>query len=67
MTVNGEKFDRSALAPGYDLPALLRHLHLSENRVAIELNGELLTRLQYPGRHLAENDHVEVIHYVGGG
>lgn len=67
MIVNGEKFDHTLLAPQYDLQSLLRHLALSERRVAVELNGELLAQSQYAGQKLAENDQVEIIHYVGGG
>jgi len=67
MTVNGENFDHTVLAPERDLQALLRYLGLSERRVAIELNGELLGQSQYAGQKLAENDRIEIIHYVGGG
>ncbi|MFZ5627617.1 MAG: sulfur carrier protein ThiS [Spirochaetota bacterium] len=67
MTVNGEKFDRAALEPEFDVQSLLRHLALSGKRVAIELNGELLSQSQYAGQRLSENDQVEIIHYVGGG
>ncbi len=67
MTVNGEKFDHASLAPAYDIQSLLRCLSLSERRVAIEVNGELLSNSQYAGKQLAENDNIEIIHYVGGG
>lgn len=67
MMVNGEQFDYALLAPDYDLPALLRHLALSAERVAIEINGELLSRQQYAEKKLAEKDQLEIIHYVGGG
>ncbi len=67
MTVNGEKFDRALLAPDYDLQSLLRHLSLSERRVAIEINGEILNQTEYAGRQLADHDQIEIIHYVGGG
>lgn len=67
MMVNGEQFDYSRLAPDYDLLALLRHFALSPQRVAIELNGELLSRSQYAGQKLSETDQLEIIHYVGGG
>lgn len=67
MTVNGETFDYTALAPDYDLPALLRKLALSERRVAVELNGELLRQSHFAGTRLRENDQIEIIHYVGGG
>jgi sulfur carrier protein len=67
MTVNGKKFDYAALAPEFDLQSLLHHLALSEKRVAIELNGELLNKSQYANQRLTESDQIEIIHYVGGG
>ena len=67
MTVNGEKFDFSAIAPDPVVAALIRHLGLAPERVAIELNGELLRRAAYSETALKENDSLEVIHYVGGG
>lgn len=67
MTVNGEKFDFSVIAPDPVVAALIRHLGLAPERVAIELNGELLRRAAYSETALKENDSLEVIHYVGGG
>jgi sulfur carrier protein len=67
MTVNGEIFDHALLAPDYDIESLLRCLSLSGRRVAIELNGELLSHSQFNHTKLAESDSVEIIHYVGGG
>lgn len=67
MTVNGEKFDFSAIAHEPVVAALIRHLGLSPERVAVELNGELLRRTSYATTALTERDSLEVIHYVGGG
>lgn len=67
MTVNGEKFDFSAIAPDPVVAALVRHLGLAPERVAVELNGELLRRSAYAATTLTERDNLEIIHYVGGG
>ena len=46
---------------------LVRQLGLSPERVAVELNGELLRRTAYAATKLTDNDTLEIIHYVGGG
>lgn len=67
MTVNGEKFDLASLSPESTLTRLIGHFNLSPQRVAVELNGNLINRSVYADTHLRDNDTVEIIHYVGGG
>lgn len=67
MMVNGEKYDLQALAPEFTLVALISKFGLSPQRVAVELNGELVPRGRYAEYRLGDNDQVEIIHYVGGG
>ncbi len=67
MTVNGEKFDFSAIREEPFVAALVRSLGLSPERVAVELNGELIRRSAYTATALTESDQLEIIHYVGGG
>lgn len=67
MTVNGEKFDFSTIEAEPVVAALVRQLGLSPERVAVELNGELLRRTAYAATKLTDNDTLEIIHYVGGG
>lgn len=67
MTVNGEKFELSALGSASTLVALIGYYKLSPQRVAVELNGDLVPRTVYDQTRLAEGDTVEIIHYVGGG
>lgn len=66
MMVNGEKFDLATLEEA-SLPVLIRHLQLSPERVAVELNGDIIPRQAYPQTRLSTSDIVEIIHYVGGG
>lgn len=67
MMVNGEKFELQALGATSTLVNLIAHFKLSPQRVAIELNGDLVPRTGYGETRLADNDVVEIIHYVGGG
>jgi len=68
MMINGEKFDVNTLAAGSpNLAQLIRHFKLLPERVAIELNGDLVQRSRYEATSLSQTDTVEIIHYVGGG
>lgn len=49
------------------LQELLAVLELPSDRIAIELNGTVVRREDWPNTHLAEGDRVEIVHFVGGG
>ena len=46
---------------------LLEVLGLAQQRVAVEVNGELVTRRDWGQYKLREGDRVEVVSFVGGG
>ena len=46
---------------------LLKNLALSPELVAVEVNGELITRAERDGVQLSEGDTVELVTLVGGG
>ena len=64
VTINGEPkaFDR-ALRFG----ELVEHLGLAGKRIAVERNGEIVPRSQFPTRELADGDRLEIVVAVGGG
>ena len=49
------------------LSALLESMHLKADRVAVELNREIVTRTVWSETNLSEGDRVEIVHFVGGG
>ncbi|MCA1558690.1 MAG: sulfur carrier protein ThiS, partial [Acidobacteria bacterium] len=49
------------------LEALIEHLALAPERLAIERNREVVRRADWPHTTLSEGDRVEIIHFVGGG
>ena len=67
MTVNGQNFDFALLSKEPVLTSLVQQLGLNPERVAIELNGELINRSQYATTTVSDRDAIEIIHYVGGG
>lgn len=46
---------------------LLQELRLTEKRLAVELNGEIVPRSTYAETPLNEGDKIEVVHAIGGG
>jgi sulfur carrier protein len=49
------------------LARLIEQLALAPERLAVELNREVVRRTDWPLVELKEDDHVEIVHFVGGG
>ena len=47
--------------------SLLETLSLSEKKVAIEINEEVVPRDNYATKILSAKDRVEIVHFIGGG
>ena len=63
LTINGE----NQVASAETLGALVEQLGMKSDRVAIELNREIVPREQWPHTPLREGDRLEIVHFVGGG
>ena len=63
LTINGEPQSSSAET----LSALVETLGMKPDRVAIELNREIVPRDQWPQTPLHDGDRLEIVHFVGGG
>ncbi|MCS6984957.1 MAG: sulfur carrier protein ThiS [Leptospiraceae bacterium] len=66
MVVNGQSLSLQVL-PEATLVSLLEYFRLSPQRVAVEINGEILPREEFFKRKLQEEDNIEIIHFAGGG
>ena len=64
ISVNGELRDVPA---GLSLQELIAMLTLPAERLAIELNRNVVRRIDWIETMLAEDDRVEIVHFVGGG
>ena len=64
VNVNGEPREVEA---GTTVARLVELLALAPERLAVELNREVLRRALWPETELAEGDRVEIVHFVGGG
>ena len=52
---------------GTNLNELLNMLKIQKNKVAIEVNGEIIEKNKYPNLILNKEDKVEIVHFIGGG
>ena len=52
---------------GLRVSQLLERLSLSGKKIAIECNGQLIPRSDYPSFALADGDKLEIVVAVGGG
>ena len=50
-----------------NLNELLNKLKIKKNKVAIEVNGEIVEKNKYPNLILSKDDKVEIVHFIGGG
>lgn len=64
IQVNGEQRDCPADITVGDL---LRELGITTERVAVELNLEILDRKEFDHRSLKPGDRVEILSFIGGG
>jgi sulfur carrier protein len=68
LHINGE--ERIFPAPGGDpftLAALIESLSMKPDRVAVELNREIVPRDRWSQTVLKDGDRLEIVHFVGGG
>ena len=64
VQVNGEQ---RTLAAGVTVAGLLTELDIRPERVAVELNLNILDRSEFDRRSLQEGDRLEIISFIGGG
>jgi len=63
VKVNGEMLDMN----GKTVSELLAEMNISGQRVAVELNEDIVPKAKYSETFLSEGDCVEVVRFVGGG
>ena len=64
IQLNGDSYE---INTGTNLNELLNKLKIQNNKVAIEVNGEIVERDKYPNLILNKDDKVEIVHFIGGG
>ena len=64
IQLNGDPYE---INKGTNFNELLNKLKIQKNKVAIEVNGEIVEREKYTNLILNKDDKVEIVHFIGGG
>jgi thiamine biosynthesis protein ThiS len=64
IVLNGEPVETSV---GSTVESLLLQLGISRERVAVELNADIVPKANYEKQPLSDGDKIEIVHFVGGG
>ena len=64
IQLNGDPYE---INMGINLIELLNSLKIPNNKVAVEVNGEIIEKNKYIKLILNKNDKVEIVHFIGGG
>ena len=52
---------------GTTISGLINELNITNKKIALELNGEIIPRSQFDSRMLEDGDQIEIVTAVGGG
>ena len=63
IQLNGDPYEINS---GTNLIELLKNLKIQKNKVAVEVNGEIIESEKYTNLILNNNDKVEIVHFIGG-
>jgi sulfur carrier protein len=64
LQINGES---RSFPDGLTVAALIGQLGMKTDRVAVELNLEIVPRSNWDSTGLKDGDKLEIVHFVGGG
>jgi thiamine biosynthesis protein ThiS len=64
IVLNGDAIET---ADGGTVETLLQQLGISRERVAVELNADIVPKANYEKQLLSDDDKIEIVHFVGGG
>lgn len=64
ITLNGEKRE---FGETQTVSELIQTLQLSNQRIAVELNKEIVRKKDWESTVLSDADKIEIVHFVGGG
>ncbi len=64
IQLNGKKI---SIESNFTILDLIKRYKLSKKKIAIEYNGEIVSKINYKKKFLKENDKIEIVHFIGGG
>ena len=64
IQLNGKKI---TIKSNFSILDLLKKYKLSNKKIAIELNGAIISKINFKKKILKDKDKIEVVHFIGGG
>lgn len=64
IQINGKQHEN---LEGKSVLSVIEALGFKPERVAIELNGDIVRRASFSDVTIADGDKIEIVHFVGGG
>ena len=64
IQLNGKKINKKKKISLY---GLLKKYKLDKKKVAVELNGAIISSNLYKKKIIKNNDKIEIVHFIGGG
>ncbi len=64
IIVNGKQMQ---ITPKFSLKSLIIKLKIPLNKIAIELNKEIIDKRKISKTQLKKGDKIEIVHFIGGG
>tara|TARA_A100001015_G_scaffold60205_1_gene66407 strand:- start:968 stop:1171 length:204 start_codon:yes stop_codon:yes gene_type:complete len=64
IQLNGKKV---LIKSNYSIFDLLKKYKLIKKKIAIEVNGTIIPKVNYRKKKLLNNDKIEIVHFIGGG
>ena len=64
IIVNGKQMQ---ITPKFSLKSLITKLKMPLNKIAIELNKEIIDKRKISKTQLKKGDKIEIVHFIGGG
>ncbi len=64
LLINGKE---QTFDDALNLAQLIEQLGMKGDRVAVEMNRDIVPRAQWPETKLSDGDKLEIVHFVGGG
>ena len=64
IQLNGKKIN---IKRNFSVSDLLKKYKLDNKKIAVELNGAIISKINYKIKYLKNNDRLEIVHFIGGG
>ena len=67
LIINGQTREFADLSAASTVADLIALLDLKGDRIAVEHNGSIVSRQDWPNTPVRASDKFEIVHFVGGG